>query len=111
MVYSAGTGSLLETAAQDAVSLRSGNRRGKQGRQRADQNGEIFETVLNDNYIAWLDTDQKGSNRIYVLNRSEDAKPRLIKECAYAVPRLLRRTICCGSSRTRKRKSGSTSSI
>lgn len=37
MVYSAGTGFAAGTAAQDAVSLRSGNRRGKQGRQRADQ--------------------------------------------------------------------------
>ena len=88
MVYSAGTGSLLEPLLKTLYlyDLETGEENKVASVQI--KNGEIFETVLNDNYIAWLDTDQKGSNRIYVLNRSEDAKPRLIKECAYAVPRL-----------------------
>ena len=33
------------------------------------KDGEIFETVLNSDYIAWLDTDQSGKNAIEIFHR------------------------------------------
>jgi hypothetical protein len=89
MVYSAGTGSLLKPLLKTLYlyDLETGEER--EVAKVKIKDGEIFETVLNNDYIAWLDTDQKGSNAIYVLDRNEEnAKPRLIKECSFAVPKL-----------------------
>ena len=53
------------------------------------KDGEIFETVFNENYIVWVDTDQSGTNMIYYIERYADMPtPRLIKECGFAVPKL-----------------------
>ncbi len=89
MVYSAGTGSLLKPLLKTLYlyDLETGTE--QEVAKVKIKDGEIFETVLNGDYIAWLDTDQKGSNAIYVLDRNEaNAKPRLIKECSFAVPKL-----------------------
>ncbi len=88
MVYSAGTGSLLEPVLKTLYlyDLDTGTETKLATVQL--KNGEIFETVLNASYIAWLETDQQGKNAIYVLERTEGATPKLIKECAFAVPKL-----------------------
>lgn len=89
MVYSAGTGSLLKPLLKTLYlyDLDSGTE--EKVAEVKLKDGEIFETVLNADYIAWLDTDQSGKNAIYVLDRNEEnAEPRLIKECSFAVPKL-----------------------
>jgi len=89
MVYSAGTGSLLKPLLKTLYlyDLDTGTEE-KVAKVKL-KDGEIFETVLNADYIAWLDTDQSGKNAIYVLDRNEEnAEPKLIKECSFAVPKL-----------------------
>lgn len=89
MVYSAGTGSLLEPLLKTLYLYNLDTGEETELAKVQIKDGEIFETVLNTDYVAWLDTDQKGSNAIYVLDRNEEnAKPRLIKECSFAVPKL-----------------------
>lgn len=89
MVYSAGTGSLLEPLLKTLYLYDLDTDTETEVAKVQLKDGEIFETVLNANYIAWLDTDQNGSNAIYVLDRTEEnARPRLIKECNFAVPKL-----------------------
>jgi len=39
--------------------------------------GEIYEGRLSDYWIAWLDTNQSGTNHIYVLNRSTNKSIRI----------------------------------
>lgn len=89
MVYSAGTGSLREPLLKTLYlyNFETGTET-KVADVQLDK-GEIFQTVVNEDYIAWLDTDQRGSNRIYCLNRNEEnAEPKLIKSCKFAVPKL-----------------------
>lgn len=89
MVYSAGTGSLLEPLLKTLYLYDLDSETETEVAKVRLKDGEIFETVLNSNYIAWLDTDQSGKNAIYVLDRAtEGAQPRLIKECSFAVPKL-----------------------
>lgn len=89
MVYSAGTGSLLEPLLKTLYLYDLDTDTETEVAKVKLKDGEIFETVLNSNYIAWLDTDQSGKNAIYVLDRTaEGAEPRLIKECSFAVPKL-----------------------
>ena len=89
MVYSAGTGSLLKPLLKTLYLYDLDSDTETKVAEVKLKDGEIFETVLNNDYIAWLDTDQSGKNAIYVLDRNEEnAQPRLIKECSFAVPKL-----------------------
>jgi len=89
MVYSAGTGSLKEPLLETLYLYDFESETEREIAHVQLSKGEIFQTVLNDNYIAWLDTDQRGSNRIYCLSRNEpNAEPKLIKSCRFAVPKL-----------------------
>ncbi len=88
MVYSAGTGSLKEPLLETLYLYDFATETETEIAKVQLEKGEIFQTVLNDNYIAWLDTDQRGSNRIYCLRREEGAEPELIKSCRFAVPKL-----------------------
>jgi hypothetical protein len=36
------------------------------------QNGEIYETYINTDYIVWLDTNQQGTNRLFYMQRNND---------------------------------------
>lgn len=91
MVFSAGTGSLrlpllkklylydLESGTETLVA------------EAQVKNGEIYDTLINENYIAWLDTNQNGTNQIYYYKRfpEEGEEPlQLVKECEYAMPKL-----------------------
>lgn len=89
MVYSAGTGSLREPLLKTLYlfDFETGVETEMATVQIKD--GEIFETVVNEDYIAWLDTDQQGSNAIYCLYRDKiEEGPRLIKTCQFAVPKI-----------------------
>ena len=89
MAYSAGTGSLLKPLLKTLYLYDLDTGTEEKVAEVKLKDGEIFETVLNADYIAWLDTDQSGKNAIYVLDRNEEnAEPHLIKECSFAVPKL-----------------------
>lgn len=49
--------------------------------------GEIYEGRFNEDWITWLDTNQSGSNDIYVYNRKTEEKMK-IKTCEYLKPQL-----------------------
>ena len=49
--------------------------------------GEIYEPLLNDKWIIWLDTDQGGTNKIYSLNRATGETVE-IKSCKNGRPKL-----------------------
>ena len=49
--------------------------------------GEIYEGRLNQDYIVWLDTNQRGTNIIYSLNRTTN-EIRQIKKSEYTHPQL-----------------------
>lgn len=89
MVYSAGTGSLLKPLLK---TLYLYDFELDEEIKMADvqiKDGEIFETVVNDDYIVWLDTDQQGSNAIYCLYRDQpNSAPVMIKNCSFAVPKI-----------------------
>lgn len=89
MVYSAGTGSLLKPLLKTLYLYDFDTETEQQVATVQLKDGEIFETVFNENYIAWLDTDQSGSNCIYCLDRNDPAaQPKLIKTCQFAVPKI-----------------------
>jgi len=49
--------------------------------------GEIYEARFNDDWIVWLDTDQRGLNIIYQMDRST-GEVKQVKKCDYIRPRL-----------------------
>ncbi len=49
--------------------------------------GEIYEGRFNQDWIAWLDTNQSGENRLYVIDRKTQKKSR-IKTCEFNKPQL-----------------------
>ena len=49
--------------------------------------GEIYEGRLNENYIVWLDTDQRGTNIIYSMNR-KTGEVTQVKKSNYTHPQL-----------------------
>jgi hypothetical protein len=51
------------------------------------QFGEIYEGRMNQDYIVWLDTNQRGTNIIYALNRSTNETMQ-IKKSDYTHPQL-----------------------
>ena len=49
--------------------------------------GEIYEGRFNEDWIAWLDTNQSGENRLYVMDR-KTGEVSQIKSCEYNKPQL-----------------------
>lgn len=89
LVYSAGTGSLDLPVLQDLYTYDLFTDEEKRITGAVVKNGEIYETVMNENWIVWLDTDQQGTNLIYCIDRNDLARgPIPIKECTYTVPKL-----------------------
>lgn len=69
MLFSAGSGS-LESAVLDKLYLFNAvTGKAEQIAQSNLKDGEIFETYLSENWIVWVDTDHKGKNVIYKMNR------------------------------------------
>lgn len=93
MLFSAGSGS-LESAVLDKLYLFDAIT-GKAEVIASSQlkGGEIFETYLSENWIVWVDTDHKGKNVIYKMNRVDingiKAKTvSIVQEAENHMPRL-----------------------
>jgi len=50
-------------------------------------NGEFYETLINEKYMVWVETDHGTNNNIYVYNRENETK-RLLKRCTNGKPKL-----------------------
>ncbi|MDR3085203.1 MAG: hypothetical protein LBU47_02700, partial [Christensenellaceae bacterium] len=91
LVYSAGSGSLSEPLLKTLYLYDFEQDEEHEMAKVRLKDGEIFETVVNNDYIAWVDTDQQGSNAIYCLYRDrigqEDAI-KMVRQCSFATPKL-----------------------
>ncbi|MBQ3865070.1 MAG: hypothetical protein II781_04450 [Clostridia bacterium] len=89
LVYSAGSGSLDLPVLKTLYTYDLLTDKEKKITKAVVKDGEIYETVMNENWIIWVDTDQQGTNQIYCIDRNDTKKdPVLIKECDYTVPKL-----------------------
>lgn len=91
MIFSAGTGSLKLPLLRKLYlyDLEAGTET-----MLAESNvkdGELYDTLINENYIIWLDTNQSGTNQIYSYKRypeEDEEQIRLLRECGFAMPKL-----------------------
>ncbi len=89
MIYSAGTGTARLPVLKDlfVYDMESGEE--TKIAEASVKNGEIFETVLSQRWFVYIDTNQSGSNQICYIDRfSENPEVMLVKETAYALPKL-----------------------
>lgn len=92
MVFSAGSGSVDDTAILTKLyqyNLVNGGD-AELLYESTIKNGEIFDTLINGEYVVWLDTNQDGKSQIYFLKRhdEEGLGISMIKECEHAMPKL-----------------------
>ncbi len=71
MLFSAGTGALESSVLTNLYLFNAVDGTAKKVTQSKMSGGEIFETYLSENWIVWVDTDHKGKNVIYKMNRVE----------------------------------------
>lgn len=71
MLFSAGTGALENSVLTNLYLFNAVDGTAKKITQSKMSGGEIFETYLSENWIVWVDTDHKGKNVIYKMNRVE----------------------------------------
>ncbi|MDR2515617.1 MAG: hypothetical protein LBD02_10520 [Christensenellaceae bacterium] len=93
LVYSAGSGSLSEPLLETLYLYDFEQDEEREMAKVRLKDGEIFETVVNNDYIAWVDTDQQGSNAIYCLYRErigqeEEDAIKMVRQCSFATPKL-----------------------
>ncbi|MGI5899063.1 MAG: hypothetical protein ACOX8S_03960 [Christensenellales bacterium] len=89
MVYSAGTGTARLPVLKDLFFYDMESGEETKIAEASVKNGEIFETVLSQRWFVYIDTNQSGSNQICYIDRfSENPEVMLVKETAYALPKL-----------------------
>ncbi len=71
MLFSAGTGTLEGSVLTKLFLFDAIDGTVEQIAKSEIKDGEIFETYLSENWIVWVDTDHKGKNIIYKMNRVE----------------------------------------
>ncbi len=71
LLFSAGTGSLEKSVLTNLYLFDAVTGKAKKIAQSTISGGEIYETYLSEKWIVWLDTDHKGTNIIYKMNREE----------------------------------------
>ncbi len=71
MLFSAGTGALESSVLTNLYLFNAVDGTTKKITESKMSGGEIFETYLSENWIVWVDTDHKGKNVIYKMNRVE----------------------------------------
>jgi len=69
MLFSAGSGSLESAVLNKLYLFDAVTGKAEKIAQSKLEGGEIFETYLSENWIVWVDTDHKGKNVIYKMNR------------------------------------------
>lgn len=71
MLFSAGTGALESSILTNLYLFNAVDGTAKKIATSKMKDGEIFETYLSENWAVWVDTDHKGKNIIYKMNRVE----------------------------------------
>lgn len=71
MLFSAGTGALESSVLTNLYLFNAVDGTAKKIATSKMKDGEIFETYLSENWAVWVDTDHKGKNIIYKMNRVE----------------------------------------
>ncbi len=71
MLFSAGSGSLESAVLNKLYLFNAVTGKAEKIAESKLSGGEIFETYLSENWIVWVDTDHKGKNVIYKMNRVE----------------------------------------
>lgn len=69
MLFSAGSGSLESAVLNKLYLFDAITGKAEKIAESKLSDGEIFETYLSENWIVWVDTDHKGKNVIYKMNR------------------------------------------
>jgi hypothetical protein len=89
IIYSAGTGTARLPVLKDLFLYDMESGEETKIAEASVKNGEIFETVLSQRWFVFIDTNQSGSNQICYIDRfSESPEVMLVKETAYALPKL-----------------------
>lgn len=89
MLFSAGSGSLEKSVLTELYLFDADTAESRKIAEAAV--GEIYETHLSKNWLVWLDTDHKGRNVIYKMNRSEiegEKKASVVQETENHMPKL-----------------------
>ncbi len=71
MLFSAGTGALEGSILTNLYLFNAVEGKAEKIAKSEIKDGEIFETYLSENWAVWVDTDHKGKNIIYKMNRVE----------------------------------------
>jgi len=74
IVYSAGSGSLDDPIMKNLYRYNLDTGESAKIASTGEYKGEIYETLINHNWIVWLDTDHGTNNKIYVYNRNKNSK-------------------------------------
>ncbi len=93
MLFSAGSGSLESAVLNKLYLFDAITGKAEKIAESKLSDGEIFETYLSENWIVWVDTDHKGKNVIYKMNRVQinDTKANtisVVQEAENHMPRL-----------------------
>lgn len=89
MLFSAGSGSLEKSVLTELYLFDADTAESRKIAEAVV--GEIYETHLSENWLVWLDTDHKGRNVIYKMNRSEitgEKKASVVQETENHMPKL-----------------------
>ena len=90
LLYAAGTGSALQPVLKTLYyyDLAAGEET-EIAKTQLGEDGEIFETHINERWMVYIDTNQHGNNQIFYIDRQDETlTPVLVKQTAYALPKL-----------------------
>jgi hypothetical protein len=86
-LYSAGTGPIDQPVLKSLYLLDLSTKEEKKVADAKVEFGEIYEPLINEDWLVWLDTDQGGTNIIMAMERDTE-KMMKIKECKNNKPKL-----------------------
>jgi len=87
LFFSAGSGSLDDPVLTRLYLYNLATNKVQKIKETEIYKGEYYETLINDKWLIYLETDHGTNNYIYVMNR-EDSKVALIKNCKNGKPKL-----------------------
>ncbi len=87
LFFSAGSGSLDDPVLTRLYLYSFTTHKSQKIKETQIYKGEYYETLINDKWLVYLETDHGTNNYIYVMNRS-DSKVSLIKNCNNGKPKL-----------------------
>ncbi|MGI6706049.1 MAG: hypothetical protein ACOX6S_07225 [Clostridia bacterium] len=87
ILYSAGTGPIDQPVLKSLYLLNLSTKEEKKIADAKVEFGEIYEPLINEEWLVWLDTDQGGTNVIMAMNQDTEETMK-IKECKNNKPKL-----------------------